>query len=525
MNLRVSAVAWLLLLTLVHIESGSATEPANPQLIPYFQFSKIRPTLPLPRGSSRQPLAFTGDPYWSVEALCRAYHVPGAQTGHGLAGGGVIGIVEFGGGYVQADLDLFSQAFGLPPIVVEDVSVNGGTNEPGSSADVEVTLDIEVAAAAYYHATGTMPTIKVFFAPNVFENFVPLIQAAVDNKCDVLSISWGADEDAWQTYAPGEAERVEATARSATGQGLTIFAASGDGSSSDGETPSTPRVDLPASCPHVIGCGGTSKSPTMEVVWGDGQPGDGGTGGGFSAIFAKQPFQLHAPKAPAGLGRMVPDLSANADPASGYVFAYGSFYGAPGLYAVGGTSCVAPLYAGITAACGRKHGFITPTLWKSPAAFADITQGSNGDYSAATGPDACTGLGVLNGVAYTNLFSSTGQTFTVSVVDNRTGHYHASMSFNDPGLGEYAVIDVDSPSTTGSGTYTQVPPSGVATIVFGVSGRSSEMFFGTYTAVIIDKKATGIPVIFDNTPATITGVGFGLNGSGKFEFYSFKGHD
>jgi kumamolisin len=33
----------------------------------------------------------------------------------------------------------------------------------------------------------------------------------------------------------------------------------------------------------------------------------------------------------------------------------------------------------------------------NPAALHDITQGNNGDFAAATGWDACTGLGSPNG--------------------------------------------------------------------------------------------------------------------------------
>jgi kumamolisin len=45
---------------------------------------------------------------------------------------------------------------------------------------------------------------------------------------------------------------------------------------------------------------------------------------------------------------------------------------------------------------GKPLGFLHPTLYALPAAtqaFDDITQGSNGTFSAAQGWDACTGLG------------------------------------------------------------------------------------------------------------------------------------
>ncbi len=128
------------------------------------------------------------------------------------------------------------------------------------------------------------------------------------------------------------------------------------------------------------------KAP--ETVWNDnpGDPDGEGTGGGFSELFRPMPaWQAGAPHGP---GRMVPEVSANADPYTGYeVFVHG------GRETVGGTSAVAPLYAGLFAAFGRKLGLVTPQLWLNQACFNDITIGDNGYCRARTGPDPCTGLG------------------------------------------------------------------------------------------------------------------------------------
>jgi kumamolisin len=169
----------------------------------------------------------------------------------------VIGILEFGGGYLQSDLNAYSTLNGMPKIKVNNVSIDGTQNNPGHdlNADAEVTVDIQCAAASYYYATGTMPTIFVFFSNG---DFINTFKAAVTAKCDVLSISWGNDERTFQRQAPGYAAQVEAAAQTATAAGLVIFAASGDFSSSDGGTGT--NVDLPAACPHVIGCGGTCQN-------------------------------------------------------------------------------------------------------------------------------------------------------------------------------------------------------------------------------------------------------------------------
>ncbi|HET6170621.1 MAG TPA: hypothetical protein VFE01_10600 [Terracidiphilus sp.] len=98
---------------------------------------------------------------------------------------------------------------------------------------------------------------------------------------------------------------------------------------------------------------------------------------------------------------MVPDVSADADPATGYeVFIHGE------QTVVGGTSAVAPLYAGLFASFGRKLGFVTPKLWSNRKAFNDITVGGNGFYNAAPGPDPCTGVGTLIGTGIAALFAS-----------------------------------------------------------------------------------------------------------------------
>lgn len=84
---------------------------------------------------------------WTVPALCKAYGWPTA-----LAGGGVIAIVELGGGWVQSDMTAFFQSVGQPVPSITDVSVDGTENsqqDPQNDADVEVALDIQVAGAAY----------------------------------------------------------------------------------------------------------------------------------------------------------------------------------------------------------------------------------------------------------------------------------------------------------------------------------------------------------------------------------------
>lgn len=348
---------------------------------PYFKLKK------------RTPKAASGEHSWNVPDLCNAYNWPG-----NLTGGGVIAIVELGGGWVQSDMDAFFKSINQPSPQITDVSVDGTTNSPNQNIgnpndpDYEVALDIQVAGAAYYVATGQAATIRMYWATDI----APAVNKATANGCDVCSISWGSDEANWGQSA---AQQMEAAATAATQAGMAVFAASGDNDSSDGG-PTPANVDCPSSCPHVVGCGGTTKTDTAETVWNNdpGQTSGEGTGGGFSTIFPVQPWQAGAPNGP---GRMVPDVAGDADPNTGYNVVV---HGQP--VTVGGTSAVAPLYAGLFASFGKKLGWISPKLWQNQLCFNDITQGDNGAYRAMPGPDPCTGLGSPIGTKLAALFTA-----------------------------------------------------------------------------------------------------------------------
>src|SRR5207302_11428106 len=103
-------------------------------------------------------------------------------------------------------------------------------------------------------------------------------------------------------------------------------------------------------------------------------------------------------------GRGVPDVAANADPATGYqVLVDGQ------SMVIGGTSAVAPLWAALVArlaqSLGKSFGLVQTQLYANAKAgqaqpgFRDITSGNNGSYDAGPGWDACTGLGVPDGEA------------------------------------------------------------------------------------------------------------------------------
>lgn len=362
-----------------------------------------------------KPAVLDAPASWTVPDLCKAYQWP-----QGLAGGGIIGIVELGGGWTPDDLRIFFDKIGQPIPGVVDVNLDL-TNTPGGDADGEVALDIQVAAAAYFCATGTRAAVRVYWTNSIAAG----IRAATKDGCATCSISWGADEANWSR---DEMRDVESAAAEAIKAGTIVFAASGDNDSSDGG-PGPANVDMPASSPSIIGCGGTVKYKSrvhclavkqqrearggegpsgsgLERVWNNepGQVNGSGTGGGYSTVWKMPLWQIGAPEVVSG-GRMVPDVAANADPDTGYEIVVGGQW-----QVVGGTSAVAPLYAGLFAAFGGltvggvRDGQIGSVLWGNRACFVDITEGDNGEYKAEVGPDPCTGLGVPNGAALARLF-------------------------------------------------------------------------------------------------------------------------
>ena len=339
-------------------------------------------------------------------AVTRLYGFPA-----GDGAGETIALIELGGGVSEADTRAAFQAMGLAAPKVVPTLVAGATEAPGKDpdADGEVALDVQVAGAG---APGA--TLAVYFAPNTDQGFVDAIsQAAHDAKLapSVMSISWGGPESGWTGQAVAA---MTSALQDAADLGVSVFAASGDGLATDGLKDGRAHVDFPASSPLVVGCGGarlaSSSSAAGETVWNsDG----GGTGGGISDLFPIPAYQagvrLPASANPGGrVGRGVPDVAGDADPETGYrVVVDGQ------AQVIGGTSAVAPLWAGlfalINAAAGRPVGQPHATLYAHPAAFNDVRRGNNRaggiGYAAAIGWDACTGLGSPKGADIAALFT------------------------------------------------------------------------------------------------------------------------
>jgi kumamolisin len=368
----------------------------RPQAKPHFRVrTHVRPNA-----------AATNTSYTPVQ-VGQLYQFPASAK----ATGQTIGIIELGGGYRAGDITAYFKTVALPAPAVSAVSVDGGKNSPSTSSgpDGEVMLDIEVAGAV---APGAR--IVVYFAPNTDQGFIDAISTAVHdstNKPSVISISWGGPESSWTQQS---LTALDQACQSAAALGITITVASGDNGSGDGVTDGANHVDFPASSPHVLACGGTKlvasgSTISSETVWNEEASNEGATGGGVSTVFPLPTWQANSnvPLAGSFAGRGVPDVAGDADPSTGYTVRVDGQ-----TLVIGGTSAVAPLWAGLIALSNAQNkitaGFLQPTIYaaKAAAAFRDITSGNNGAFTAGPGWDACTGLGSPTGTALIPLLAS-----------------------------------------------------------------------------------------------------------------------
>jgi subtilase family serine protease len=361
-----------------------------------------------------------------------------------------------------SDIAAYQQCYGTHTSI-SYVRVDGGaTGSPAGSG--EAALDIE-------QLIGLAPRARllVYQAPNSNSDSpgsgpYDLDSAIVSqDRASVVSTSWGVCEPL-EGRTDGQAENV--LFQEAAIQGQTLVAASGDSGSEAcyGPLPSVPdpqlAVEDPASQPFVTGVGGTTLNrlgpPPGETVWNNGgglggllgiQPGAGG--GGVSALWRMPVYQRRAPSslrvrqadssstpchAGSGSCREVPDVSADADPFTGYLIYYngsGSTIGAQrGWQGIGGTSGSAPLWAALAAladaarSChGARLGFMNPVLYRlagarQPAYFNDVTSGNNdytgtssGRYPAGGGYDMATGLGTPKAAALADAMCRRGLRF------------------------------------------------------------------------------------------------------------------
>lgn len=335
-----------------------------------------------------------------------------------------------------SDIATYESCYGLStPVSV--VKVDRGARGPADGSG-EAALDIEDVAGL---APGA--SVVVYEAPNSLRGYLDELQYIVDHPtAEVVSTSWGQCEP--QMGADRAAQLRLATAEStlyefAAAEGQTWLAAAGDDGSTDCNSLLAPddqlAVDDPGSQPYVTSVGGTTLKLGVqghpETVWNDSGSQDDATGGGVSELWPMPAYQASAPSSlhvvnaessgatcevPAGYCREVPDLSADADPHTGYVVYWGGDW-----QPIGGTSAAAPLVAAIAvladasrACAGASVGFLNPSLYELAGSsryrddFTDVTVGDNdyrwsfyagGLYRAGTGYDMASGLGTPRATA------------------------------------------------------------------------------------------------------------------------------
>lgn len=369
------------------------------------------------------------------EEVAKAYKFPAGAKGKGEC----IAIIVLGGGFHRADIKNYFKRAKLRKPTISIVEINGQQNKPASPALIKKLLDVlgldpnkttnmarlrvhpgttpkEIADAE--HAMWTIETtldiqlagsfanaahLVVYFAPNNERGKYHALTAALTNKkhpATVISGSWGAVEEALPRNFLHALDQVF---QDAALRGVTVCFSSGD-RGDDPDKNGHPRVNFPASSPHVISCGGThwkiQSNRLEETVWNETLPvGKVRSGGGVSKIFKQPEWQENAgiQSKTERKGRGVPDVSGKADIATGYPMLVGGY----GI-TMGGTSAAAPLWAGLIArfnqVLGHRVGYLTPLLYQQMyrSAFREITEGSNG-FQAGPGWNPCTGLGTPNG--------------------------------------------------------------------------------------------------------------------------------
>jgi hypothetical protein len=338
----------------------------------------------------REICHFGYESYFNINQVACMYDFPhNAPTRVNIA------IIELGGGYYESDLVQMWKSLGLSGTpTVRSISVDGASNSPGPTTglrvvDFEVALDVQLIGGLF--SNGNV-NIDVYFAWNSDASFYNAISKAVYSNANYssISISWGRAENQWSSRVMNAFERLFTIASEF---GITVFAASGDDGSADGE--SGINVNFPASAPHAIACGGTSLTLSSEVAWSY-------SGGGLSSVFSAPDWQK-------GIGkkRSVPDVSGDADPNTGYLIFFGG-----DTWITAGTSAVAPLWAALWAQITHERTFASPFLYNLysnknnyTTAFRDITSGTNGAYSASSGYDLVTGLGSPRGDGLLGLLS------------------------------------------------------------------------------------------------------------------------
>jgi kumamolisin len=351
-----------------------------------------------------------------------------------------IGIISYH--VFPADITAFDKEYSLPASTVEQVQVKDPRNTENYSADWEAVAEAEMDTEIS-HALAPDAHIVLYDDSNDLLDAIYYALAGMvsENRVQVISSSWGGADLDWATFP--RLDLVAAThdvLLEAAAQGQTVFSASGDsgafGAAPDGKRFQTTLMTVyPCSDPYVTCVGGTTLQDTSTGGYGDESAWNndlGSGGGGISTLFGRPPWQTGPgtdnEHSAASSGRMVPDVSADGDPYSGYAVYVVNSRLVGGDDEWGGTSLAAPLWAGFATLLdqrlGQRIGFFNPTLYtlgtqsaSLPAPpFHDVTSGSNLYYTATPGYDLATGWGTPDGAALASDLDELGQIVRTPIV-------------------------------------------------------------------------------------------------------------
>ena len=347
---------------------------------------------------------------------------------------------------IRQDLALFDAVFGLPAARLQVDTSLAGSAWPWLASGEEVE-DTEIVHAVAPDAAIRLILIPRQSSPGSWGAAADAVLRLALSQGDVVSVGVGGAE---HCYTPAEVADLNSALQAAQDHHVTVVTSTGDlGAAStacSGGAPLTKEVGLPASDPLVLAVGGTSLNADRangayigETAWTPsagpvsapaGSPGPaaapspagspGGipeaSGGGFSHLFPRPAYQDGVPGIRATRG--VPDVAADADPATGMTLAASGGAGQDIFFSSAGTSAAAPLWAALIALADqyadRALGLVNPAIYRIGRsayyhqAFHDITTGNNTmefprqtiiGYRASPGWDPVTGWGSPNAQA------------------------------------------------------------------------------------------------------------------------------
>lgn len=329
------------------------------------------------------------------------YQVP--HTGKHGSKLGSQAIVEFGqtANFNDNDLQVFFQKY-QTSLTGETCGVVYGKNDGSSSRpSVEANLDVQyIMAAGPFVNTTDYKIVGNAGIEDLFLDYTQIVNA--ENQPPLVhSISYG---EYGGSYDNTTDQQFSYELQKMGIKGISVLLASGDNGVGCDRAGTTQEFDYPSS-PYITMVGATYiDAKTGKEV------GATLSSGGFSKDFMQASWQADAVnnyfkqdvtwphEAYYKPGRAYPDIAAYGQNVQ--VVSSGK------VQAVSGTSCSAPIFAGIIAQLNNELlsagqaplGFLNPWLYANPQAFTDITSGSNpyqkcDGFQAAPGWDPVTGLG------------------------------------------------------------------------------------------------------------------------------------